>query len=113
MATTKYVRHSALGFVLFPDSPDLWHRHVGRWLQASLRGELVSAGFVLFSAGTVRCHGRSESLDLGCQPDDSAALAQQLGLRVADPLQPEVPREVPLEVPFASLPLSADVRARP
>lgn len=73
----KYVRHSALGFVLWPMTDDLWHSHVGNQLRR-VEGSILSAGFAWIGTNIV-CEGRSESLNIGSRPDDSLALAQQLG----------------------------------
>jgi hypothetical protein len=75
----KYVRHSSLGFVLWPKSDDLWHSHMGALLRR-VPGEIVSAGFAIVAAGIVNCYGRSESLDISSVEGDSDALAKQLGL---------------------------------
>ncbi len=76
----KYVRHSALGFVLWLRQDDLWHSHVANLTLQERQGEILSAGFATLAGGVVECWGRSESLKIGCRPDDSAALAAQLGL---------------------------------
>lgn len=85
----KYVRHSRAGFVLFPDMTDLFHRHVGDALLKEIPGDLISAGFATFDYSgnkivDVRCHGRSDSLDMDSLPGDSALLAQQLGLQTRE-----------------------------
>lgn len=75
----KYVRHSALGFMLWPRTDDLWHSDVGKLLRR-VPGEIVSAGFACVAGGTASCWGESESLDIKSQKGDSEALAAQLGL---------------------------------
>lgn len=82
MATNlKYIRHATLGFVLWPDSDDLWHATVAACVQRNVPGNIVSAGFASLHGGEASCWGRSESLKLDSQPQlDSAALAKQLGL---------------------------------
>jgi hypothetical protein len=75
----KYVRHSSLGFVLWPRSDDLWHAHIGQTL-GRVRGTIVSAGFATVAGGVVQCWGESESLQIKSQKGDSEALAEQLGL---------------------------------
>lgn len=40
--------------------------------------EVVSAGFVLYTAGGVECTGRSESLRIDSQPEDSELLERQM-----------------------------------
>lgn len=77
----KYVRHSALGFVLWPRSDDLWHAHIGAVL-GRVQGKIVSAGFCTVAEGVAHCWGESESLKIKSQRSDSAALAKQLGLEV-------------------------------
>jgi hypothetical protein len=72
----KYVRLAGIGFVLWPKCDDIWHKHIGRF------GRVLSAGFAhIDGKGVVYCHGRSESLGIGGLPDDSKALALQLGLK--------------------------------
>jgi hypothetical protein len=72
----KYLRHERVGFVTWPASDDgPWHTHMAVFL-----GQPMSAGFASIEFGKVRCYGRSESLCLDSRPDDSAALAVQLGL---------------------------------
>jgi len=75
----KYVRHSALGFILWPTSDQLWHLHVGRSLYR-VEGTIVSAGFCHVIDGRAVCWGLSESLGVCSQPSDSEALTLQLGL---------------------------------
>ena len=75
----KYVRHSHLGFVIFPDTALLHHIHVGELLLKQCRGTLLSAGFCfLGDREDVLCFGRSESLDLDSRRDDTEALKRQL-----------------------------------
>jgi hypothetical protein len=76
----KYVRHSRIGFILWPRTDDLWHSHIGNALP---RGGIESAGFASVKGGKVQCWGKSESLGIPSAPDDSKALAQQLGLNAA------------------------------
>lgn len=76
----KYVRHSRLGFVLWPRTDDLWHSHVGHALDTRVDGGIISAGFASVAGGVARCWGKSESLSISSRPDDSEALAAQLGL---------------------------------
>ena len=78
----KYVRHSTAGFILWPMNYDLHHLHVGRTL-ARLGGEIVSAGFAHIGNGSVICEGESESLGIKSRPDDTVALAKQLGIVVS------------------------------
>lgn len=91
MATSgelKYVRHSAVGSVVWPKSDNLWHLDVAQAVGRQgnsiglfrVHGHVVSAGFVRIADGKVTCYGRSESLGIGSQLDDSEALAKQLGL---------------------------------
>lgn len=84
----KYVRHSTVGFVLWPlhlGEGNMFHNTVGRALryqpEQSGQGDfVVSAGFYSVSGGKVRCYGESESLGIRSKAGDSAALAAQLGL---------------------------------
>ncbi len=80
MMTLKYVRHDKAGFVLWPDSDDLWHVNVGDMLRNYVEGKVISAGFVSFKSGIAVCFGRSESLRIGSRPDDGDALTKQLEL---------------------------------
>lgn len=82
MATKlKYIRHATLGFILWPNSDDLWHATVAACVQRNVPGAIISAGFASVEGGEARCWGRSESLKLDSQPQlDSEALARQLGL---------------------------------
>ena len=75
----KYVRHSTLGFVLWPMTDEIWHQHVGRLL-AREAGAILSAGFAEMYDGSVSCYGKSESLGISSDPTDTDALAKQLGL---------------------------------
>lgn len=85
----KYVRHSQAGFILWPHSDDLFHKHIGDAIRRShLEGEILSAGFAFIGANTVVCNGESESLGIKSRPDDTAALAAQLG-RIARPANAE------------------------
>lgn len=79
----KYVKHSELGFVLWPAlRSELWHVDVGRAIKRREPfGQIVSAGFAEIQNGKVRCYGRSDSLDIGSEPEDSSELAKQLGLQ--------------------------------
>lgn len=76
----KYVRHSTLGFVVWPKTDALWHLHVGEMLDRRCKGFIVSAGFAEVVGGEVRCFGESESLGIPSQPGDGDALAAQLGI---------------------------------
>lgn len=76
----KYVRHSALGFIIWPMTHDIYHSHIGEMMRANSHGHLISAGFADFSCGTVKCYGLSESLRLASKPEDSRLLAKQLGI---------------------------------
>ncbi len=75
----KYIRHSTMGFILWPEDSAVYHAHVSHAI-LRVRGVIQSAGFAYIDDGKVRCHGRSESLNIPSQHGDSAALAQQLGL---------------------------------
>ena len=81
----KYVRHSLAGFIIWPADTELYHKHIGIATRQSkyLEGEILSAGFVDIHDGRVKCYGKSESLNLGGLPDDTAEIAKQLGLETA------------------------------
>jgi len=76
----KYVRHEEIGFIIWPCSGDLQHKHIGQLAIKMAGGAIVSAGFVDFDRGGPRCHGHSESLGISSKPEDSAELAKQLEL---------------------------------
>ena len=85
----RYVRFSILGFILSPRDGQAspmtvpTHETVAD-MARKLGNHVLSAGFVDFKDGMPVCHGRSTSLDIGSQPDDSERLAIQLGItRVA------------------------------
>lgn len=80
MIKHKYVRHSIVGFILFPDQDLLWHRHVGDLVRECAGGKIISAGFAHISKGGVECFGESESLEIKSLPEDSDLLSTQLGL---------------------------------
>ncbi|MCP5536214.1 MAG: hypothetical protein H7A51_08275 [Akkermansiaceae bacterium] len=72
--TYKYVRFHN-GVIVFP--PNLQHRDMSE-LCPSL-GRPISGGFVSKNEqGLIECHGRSISLRLGAQPDDTEVLNQHL-----------------------------------
>lgn len=77
----KYVRHSTLGFVLWPTQDEVFHAHIGLMIEGLVKknpGEIISAGFVRFEECSLECYGFSNSLMCGVRPDDSKALAAQL-----------------------------------
>lgn len=76
----KYIRHSELGFVTWPDTDLVWHKDVANLIQKHMQGTIVSAGFFDIFNGEVRCYGQSGSLNIDSLPEDSQALANQLGL---------------------------------
>jgi hypothetical protein len=78
MTLHKYIRHSKLGFILWPKEDDLWHMHVGQMLLKQTLGTIVSAGFVTFEREGPVCHGRSESLRIQSLPEDTALLRKQM-----------------------------------
>lgn len=83
---TKYIRHSAIGFVLWDAKAFVTHAQMAQAMPRHNGGRLLSAGFVVFVQGRPHCLGGSTSLDLEAGPDDTAALAGQLGLQAL--LQP-------------------------
>lgn len=82
----KYVRHSTIGFILWPlrfgseVSGNLFHSHVGAAARASCGGKIVSAGFCRLdtAVGKAECFGHSESLGMSSLPEDSDLLTAQL-----------------------------------
>jgi len=74
----KYIRHSSLGFILWPMTDDVFHQHMQNLFRRE-RGEIISAGFVEFDDKEAFCYGRSESIGIGGLPDDSEVLNKQLG----------------------------------
>lgn len=87
----RYVRLHPIGFILSPrDRNDMdmktpTHETIAK-LATNLGNVVISAGFVDWKDGMPVCSGASQSLGIGSTPDDSAALAKQLGL-VAKPEQ--------------------------
>lgn len=79
----KYVRHSRIGFILWVSDGGLYHVSVGNLLREEVGGEIVSAGFARLTGERVKCYGMSESLNIASKPEDSSALAAQLGMRDA------------------------------
>jgi hypothetical protein len=78
--THRYVRHSVIGFILWPKGPgDLSHDDM-RGLLDYGDGQITSAGMVRFEQGLPVCYGRSVSLSLSAEPDDAEDLAEELGL---------------------------------
>lgn len=75
----KYIRHEKVGFILWPNSDELWHSTIGHLLLTHCVGEILSAGFVYYDvSGKPVCSGRSESLGIAARADDTAALREQL-----------------------------------
>lgn len=75
----KYIRHSVIGFVLWPESANIWHKHMAARLDF-IGGQILSAGFASIHEDKVRCWGKSESLRIDGLPDDAQALSRQLEL---------------------------------
>jgi hypothetical protein len=76
----KYIRTLRAGFVLWDANGLVSHREMAEALGPKAGG-LLSAGFAIVAGQSARCSGESTSLRLESSPDDSAALAVQLGLR--------------------------------
>lgn len=95
-AALKFVRHSTAGFVVWPAKyPGLTHLEVELAIRCAddvPRGEVLSAGFVIFDAdGLPICNGRSDSLDVDSREDDTAALRAEWGMQAPSapaPLNP-------------------------
>lgn len=83
----KYVRHSTLGVAIFPADTELSHKLIGAAMNRAAAeedrgGTIVSAGFVYIGRNGVSVDGRSESLNLGRQPDDAAVIKAQLAFEL-------------------------------
>ena len=77
----KYIRHSKIGFIIWPKTDDVWHNAMGKFIcNQCFNNEILSAGFVSFKDGKPRCYGGSESLHIYSLPDDSEKIAEQFGL---------------------------------
>jgi hypothetical protein len=76
----KYIRHSKIGFILWPRTDDLCHSHVAASIRHPKTGAVISAGFCKVHEGAVACWGRSESLNIDSRQDDAEILGQQLGV---------------------------------
>jgi hypothetical protein len=75
----KYVRHSEIGFILWPRTDDLWHAHIGQLLSKQCQGTIVSAGFAKLAGGKAKCWGeRSERPFAPRWRDRRKARARQL-----------------------------------
>lgn len=75
----KYIRFKELGIILFPYTDDLTHAEVARCVERYANDDAISAGFVIFQQGKPCCIGRSESLHLDSQPEDTEILQKQFG----------------------------------
>lgn len=74
----KYVRfidmdHGVESFIVFS-----FHMNHDETIKRIRHIEVVSAGFVSFGTGGVQCFGRSESLRIDSQPEDSELLERQM-----------------------------------
>lgn len=78
----KYLRHSVAGFFIWPVADGrFWHKHLMEALNKKYPdGYAVSAGILEFKNGNPHCFGRSDTLDLPSNLEDSALLKKQLGL---------------------------------
>jgi hypothetical protein len=82
MKRLKYIRHSSLGFVVFPEHINFMHYDMAVSVNREMRqGSIMSAGFIGFDAGKPFCHGRSESLNLGAGPTDTQDLRTEWGIQ--------------------------------
>jgi len=73
----KYIRHSEVGFILWPAGHNLHHDQVASLFDS---GRIISAGFVSIIDGGVFCFGSSDTLEIKSLEEDSMKLAEQLGL---------------------------------
>lgn len=81
MEEQKYINVRGVGFITWPvGTGQLWHSTIGSLFD---RRDIISAGMFTIQAGIVTCYGRSESLNINSKSGDSAALAEQLGLKAA------------------------------
>ncbi len=76
----KYIRHNRLGFFLFPKTDLLAHYDQAGFVQKTVGGSILSAGFVRWVEGKPECYGESISLNIRSDPGDTQALHRQLGL---------------------------------
>lgn len=76
----KYVRHSKVGFILFDDMTQIYHKHMAEFVVKARGGHVISAGFASFSVDRFICHGKSESLGIGGAVDDTESLNRQMGI---------------------------------
>lgn len=74
----KYIRHSEVGFILWPAGRNLHHDHIALSVQGY--GRIVSAGFANIIDGGVFCFGRSDTMNISSLEEDSQLLADQLGI---------------------------------
>lgn len=75
----KYIRHSELGFVLWPRNDDVWHSEIAAVAIRGLDGVILSAGFCTFKNGRARVWGASVSLGIASKVEDAALLDAQMG----------------------------------
>lgn len=78
----KYIRHSTIGFILWPKSALLRHSEMAKAIKERRGGEILSAGFCILADVKTLCFGESTSLDVKSLPDDGELLNRQMrGLR--------------------------------
>ena len=85
MNQLKYIRQENDEFTIWADMTDVWHKHMASGVSFQSKIPVISAGFFVIEyhkgeAPEVSCFGRSESLNLDSKPEDSALLANFLGL---------------------------------
>lgn len=77
----KYIR-TADGFFIWPESSQLWHKHMADWIKARTNKSVISAGFVYTDSDGFTCFGESESLGIRSAKEDSALLNKQINIEM-------------------------------
>ena len=64
------------------DVPYIFPEHIEHTLMAGLvHGTAISAGFISFSIDSLVCYGKSISLDIESQPEDSDLINKLIGAK--------------------------------
>ena len=77
----KYIR-TADGFFIWPESSQIWHKHMAEWVTARTRRTVISAGFAYATSDGFTCFGESESLGIQSAKEDSALLNRQINIEM-------------------------------
>lgn len=76
----KYVNVENYGMIIFPDTDQIWHRHIGNLAAQITRNKIISAGFIEIAGSDFYCYGESESLKIQSKPkEDTECLRKMLG----------------------------------